>query len=206
MNQFGCTPGRSTTFALIKLCHFLFNALDKPDVFGRILFIDFSKAFDRIDHNILLRKMHEVNIPLHLSTWFLSFLNDRMQFVKLGNFACSDLGSTNAGTPQGTLSGPIDFKVIINDLLFDEEYIKYVDDETVATVNPDPLDNSLQIVGNVLDSFCPANGMVVNTRKTNEMLIYFGHKYPPSSIPCIQISGRDIERVSTYQLLGSAES
>ena len=135
----------------------------------------------------------------HLSGFLL---NDRLQFVKLGNSSYSDTGCTNAGTPQGTLSGPMNFKVIINDLSFDEEYIKYVDDETVATVNPDPLDDSLQIVGNELDAFCPVNGMVVNTKKTNEMLIYFGHKYPTSSIPCIQINGREIQRVSIYKLLG----
>ena len=123
VNQFGCSAGRSTTFALVKLAHFLFNSTDHSDIFCRLLFVDFKKAFDLIDHNILLQKMHELNIPLHLSTWFMSFLNNRSQFVRVNNVGNSSLGITNAGTPQGTLSGPIDFKLLINDLIFDDFFI-----------------------------------------------------------------------------------
>ena len=170
-------------------------------MFCRILFIDFVKAFELIDHNVLLSKMHSMNIPPHLSTWFLSFLNDRRQFVKLGPHS-SRVGTTNAGTPQGTLSGPIDFNIIINDLVFNEECIKYVDDTTVATSNSDPLDNSLQSVGDQLISWCPKNRMRINTRKSKEMLIYFGKKYPISGVPPIVINNEGIERVSTYKLLG----
>ena len=200
-NQFGCTAGRSATFALIKFSHFLFNSSDDPNMFCRILFIDFMKAFELVDHNVLLRKMHNMNIPVHLSTWFLSFLHDRSQFVKFGPHT-SSIGITNAGTPQGTLSGPIDFNVIINDLIFNEECVKYVDDTTVATSNSDPLDNSLQTATNQLISWCPINGMRINEKKTKEMLIYFGHKYPISGIPPVVINDEGIERVSTYKLLG----
>ena len=52
-----------------------------------ILFIDFTKAFDLIDHNVLCRKMQDLNIPPHLCTWFLSFLSDRQQFVKVDKIA-----------------------------------------------------------------------------------------------------------------------
>ena len=202
INQFGCSAGRSTTFALVKLAHFLFNSTDHSDVFCRLLFIDFKKAFDLIDHNILLQKMHDLNIPLHLSTWFISFLNNRSQFVRVNNVERSSLGITNAGTPQGTLSGPIDFKLLINDLVFDHLYIKYVDDTTAATVSSDPLDDCMQISADKLDSWCVDNHMVVNVSKTKEMLIYFGKKYPFSAVPNIKINGTVIDRVGTYKLLG----
>jgi hypothetical protein len=202
VNQFGCTTGRSTTLALLKLSHFLFNALDDCNMFCRILFIDFTKAFDFIDHNVLLRKMQEANIPPHLCTWFLSFLSDREQFVKVGRNS-SNVGVTNAGTPQGTLTGPLSFNVIINDLVFDEEYIKYVDDATVASVSPDPLDDSLQRVADgQLKVWPPTNRMVISTKKTKEMLIYFGHKYPIATVPLLRINDNPIERVSIYKLLG----
>ena len=56
----------------------------------------------------------------------------------------SECKTINAGAPQGTLSGPNDFKLLINDLLFKNEFIKYVDDTTVASVSCDPLDDSIQ--------------------------------------------------------------
>ena len=199
--QFGCTTGRSTTFALVKLSHFLFNSTDKTDVFCRLLFIDFTKAFDLIDHNILLRKMHDLNIPIHLTTWFMSFLSDRSQFVQISS-SSSFIGQTNAGTPQGTLSGPLDFKVLINDLTFDELYIKYVDDTTAAVTSNDPLDNSLQTAADKLYNWCLNNHMVINIPKTKDMLIYFGKKYPRSAVPKVHINNHDIDRVSTYKLLG----
>ena len=55
----------------------------------------------------------------NLATWFMSFLNDRSHFVNI-NLSSSFIGHTNAGTPQGTLSGPIDFKVMTDDLAFDQ--------------------------------------------------------------------------------------
>ena len=201
INQFGCSSGRSTTLALIKLTHFLFTSSDQPDVFCRILFVDFKKAFDLINHNILLQKMCDLNIPPHLTTWFLSFLCDRSQFVSI-NSCSSNVAQTNAGTPQGTLSGPLDFKLLINDLKFDDMYIKYVDDTTAATVSEDPLDDSMQNAANKLCSFCVQNHMFINVPKTKEMLIYFGHKYPTSSVPNVRINDGFVERVSTYKLLG----
>jgi hypothetical protein len=53
--------------------------------------------------------------------------------------------TTHAGTPQGTLAGPNDFKLLINDLTFDKEYIKYVDDTTVLSVSTNPQNSSLQV-------------------------------------------------------------
>ena len=93
--------------------------------------------------------------------------------------------------------------MIINDLVFDEEYIKYVDDATVASVSLDPLDESLQRVADgQLKVWTPANRMVISTKKTKEMLIYFGHKYPVIAVPLLHIDDKPIERVSTYKLLG----
>ena len=141
-NQFGCTASRSTTLALIKFSHYLFTSMDRLDSFGRILFIDFSKAFDLIDHNILFKKFHDANFPPLTTVWFLSFLYNRSQFVSI-NSSLSGYQVINAGTPQGTLSGPNNFKLLINDLSFDLDYIKYVDDVSVASVSCDLLHDSL---------------------------------------------------------------
>jgi hypothetical protein len=200
-NQFGCTSGRSTTFALIKLTHYLFTSFNNVDMFGRILFVDFKKGFDLINHNVLFRKMSDINLPPHLTSWFLSFLNERSQFVCL-NSSRSSVKQTYAGTPQGTLSGPANFKLLINDLSFDNEYIKYVDDATAASVSPDPLDGSLQSDADQLYTWSQNNGMIINVTKTREMTIYFGKKYPFSTVDQLVIGGERIDRVRTYKLLG----
>ena len=64
-------------------------------------------------------------------------MQQRKQFVKLGNYV-SNVIISNSGAPQGTLAGPDDFKLLINDLRFDTTYIKYVDDVSIATISFDP--------------------------------------------------------------------
>ena len=94
--------GRSTTIARIRICHVLFEACDNTENFIRVLFVDFSKAFDPIDHGILYKKFIECHFPPHLSAWSLSFLEGRKQFVKVGNWSSSILSATG-----GALRAPV---------------------------------------------------------------------------------------------------
>ena len=142
-NQFGCVSNRSTTLALLKLTHEWFKASDKSNNIIRILFVDFTKDFDLIDHNILLKKFVDYEFPPHITAWSLDFLTNRKQYVKIGN-RCSMVVDTKAGTPQGTLAGPNDFKLLIDDLKFALDYVKYVDDTTVFSISSDPQDAMLQ--------------------------------------------------------------
>ena len=77
----------------------LFEASDDCFNFTRILFIDFSKAFDVIDHNVLLKKFADYNFPPHVVLWSLSFLQDRKQFVTT-DYLFSDIHVINAGAPE----------------------------------------------------------------------------------------------------------
>ncbi len=83
-----------------------------------------------------MHKMIQNNFPPHITAWSISFLENRNQFVKIDNTVSSAIG-LNAGCPQGTLSGPNNFKLFINDLTFSLPYIKYVDDTTVASISDD---------------------------------------------------------------------
>ena len=200
-NQFGCTTSRSTTHALVKLTHEVFKAADNSNNFIRILFVDFAKAFDLIDHNILMKKFDDYNFPPNVTAWSLSFLHDRKQFVKISG-AESDFQRSNAGTPQGTISGPNDFKLLINDLTFQLNYAKYVDDTTVLSISSDPSNPELQISADSLVAWTEQNHMRVNESKTKEMLIYFGTKHNPSELARIHINLKEIERVESFKLLG----
>ena len=74
----------------------------------RVLFLDYRKAFDLINHDILIDKLITMELPAHLVRWVAAFLLDREQRVKIGN-AVSRLGYPNGGVPHGTLSGPKHF-------------------------------------------------------------------------------------------------
>jgi len=73
-NQFGCTGRGSTTHALIELTDEWFKESESSNIFIRILFLDFSKAFDLINHNVLLQKFLDYNFHPHISVWPLAFL------------------------------------------------------------------------------------------------------------------------------------
>ena len=87
-----------------------------------------------IDHNVLFNKLLSSGVPEHIIAWSLDFLNGRRQFVKTGD-SVSTTTTVAAGTPQGTVSGPNDFKVIINDLTFNTTYAKYVDDNCSVCIS-----------------------------------------------------------------------
>ena len=200
-NQFGCTSNRSTTHALIKFSHHIFTASDTSANFIRILFIDFTKAFDLIDHNVLLQKLLDYNFPQHITVWSMSFLENREQFVRVAAQNSSTL-KLKSGCPQGTLGGPNNFKVMINDLAFSLSYIKYVDDTSVASVSADHNDNSLQTTLDELSVWCNKNSMRINVNKTKEIRVHFGKSVDKSKLTPLVLDGVAIETVNSFKLLG----
>ena len=102
--QFGGLAGTSTTDALVEMTHKWYEATDKPNTYVRIVLLDFSKAFDLINHNILLEKLLQVfGIPAPILRWVAAFLLDRTQRVKIEN-NYSYTGHPNGGVPQGTIN------------------------------------------------------------------------------------------------------
>ena len=113
--QFGGLAGTGTTDALVEMFHSWCEATDKPYSFVRVLLVDYSKAFDHINHELLITKLCDMGLPAHLVRWMAAFLIDRQQSVKISD-TVSNIGYPNGGVPQGTLSGPKNCLVQINDL------------------------------------------------------------------------------------------
>ena len=93
----------------------------------------YSKAFDRVHHKILLKKLANTGVPDCLVRWFTSFLCERRQYTKVGD-RISDWCTIKAGVPQGTLFGPVGFLIYINHLQSILDITKYVDGSTVWEV------------------------------------------------------------------------
>ena len=100
----------------------------------RTVFVDFRKAFDLVDHNILLKKLYQKSVPKLLCEWFKSFLSQRRQRVRVPGFPCSQWLFLNGGMPQGSLLGPFSFIRHKDDLSLLCNILKYVDETTLSEI------------------------------------------------------------------------
>ena len=132
MNQFGFRPGHSTELAALRLVDNLIAEIDMYNVPTNI-YIDLSKAFDTLDHSILLSKLNYYGVTGCSYDLLSSYLTDISQYVEFSGHK-SDTLPISTGVPQGSVLGPLLFLIYINDLplvsnIFD--MLMYADDTTL---------------------------------------------------------------------------
>ncbi|KAM9771226.1 uncharacterized protein ACBT44_004310 isoform 1-T1 [Syngnathus typhle] len=98
--QFAYRANRSVDDAVNMGLHYILHHLDTPGTYARILFVDFSSAFNTIAPDILQQKLIQLAVPASTCQWITSFLTNRRQRVRLGGIT-SDTRTTNTGAPQG---------------------------------------------------------------------------------------------------------
>ena len=175
-DQFEFRSGKSTYLALLNFVHSAYSYLDGGKcVFS--MFLDFSKAFDCVDHTILLNKIHHYGFRGFVYNWFRSYLSGRKQFVQMDG-CISEVADITHGVPQGSVLGPLLFILFINDLpccssIF--KYTLYVDDSTLSfgfDPNSD-LVNTASTINTELDKislWLSAIKIKINISKTNFIL------------------------------------
>ena len=174
-NQFGFRQGHSTHHALITLVDRITKSLDSGDIVIGV-FLDLKKAFDTVNHKILLKKLYHYGIRGNLNKWFENYLPDRSQYV-LFNGKTSDIRNVNCGVPQGSILGPLLFILYINDfsnvsdILF---YVLFVDDSNVFLNGKDIniIINTMQLELSKLHNWLLANKLTLNISKTHFMVFH----------------------------------
>ena len=195
--QFGFIPGSSTTFALISMLHYWLCATDGNGATVRTALLDYRKAFDLVDHHLLIAKLFSLGVKPTIVNWIIDFLRNRQQRVKLNNNCYSSWLNVSAGVPQGTRLGPWLFLVMINDLKLPGGSFsmwKFADNTTVSEVVPSSGESFLQEAVNHISSWSHSNHFQLNPTKCKELIVCFQKISPPYSP--ITIDGVQFQRVS----------
>lgn len=165
--QHGFLRGKSTVTNLILLNDFLTAAMDKGNQVD-VIYTDYNKAFDRIDHFILLQKLNSMGIRGDLLRWFSSYLENRSQAVALHNYTSSWI-SVPSGCPQGSLLGPLLFTVYVNDIdacLRSSKLLCFADDMKIfAAISSLDDMSALQADLRRLEDYCQSKQLDLNPAK-----------------------------------------
>jgi len=178
------------------MTHLWSCALDKGDSV-RVLFINYTKAFDHVDHTILLNKLISLDVPHCLVKWMFSFLNGCRQRVKINN-TFSNWITLKGGMPQGTLLGPLTFIILLDDLNPPCAVHKFVDDTTITEIlSAQQTPSVIDVNVHYLVNWSRSNKMLINYTKTKEMILGNAKSNPP---PTLLTEGKKVNKspVSNY--------
>ena len=201
--QYGFRPGRSCEHALLNAQSILLDSLSKRKI-SLLLLIDFSKAFDMVDHNILLAKLERIGVRGVAHKWIASYLDNRQQYVSIDG-TNSTTKHIKYGVPQGSILGPLLFIIYINDIPNIStlaKFILYADDANIIITGDsiEEIHSQLDQLIKGLIKWVDSNGLAINLKKTVYMIFSRGRNCDLNK-PLV-ILNKNIERKSETRFLG----
>lgn len=201
-NQYGFRKARDTQLAALKVINHVLPTISSGEGFSACVFLDFSKAFDTVDHEILLSKLERYGIRGIALSLFRSYLSNRKQSVTIGDTE-SNLMMVEFGVPQGSVLGPLLYLLYANDinyLLTDLITVIFADDTTlIETCNTiETLALRVNHVLSLVLDWSNYNKLSLNNIKSKWML--FTNKSVVA--PNIYIAGQLVEKVDSFKYLG----
>ena len=215
-SQYGFRKQHSTELAAVELVDRVAHYLDS----GKLpisIFLDLSKAFDTLNHTILLKKLAYYGLNGTSLDWFRSYLSDRSQYVDYDGTTSISLPLTT-GVPQGSILGPLLFIIYMNDIHEASQNFKvilYADDTNLTSpisyFSP-PLstkESDIEVISSNINSelndiqeWLSINKLSLNVKKTKYMLFHYRQRNVSNIIPNIVIGSEPIERVAEFNFLG----
>ena len=203
--QSGYRPLHSTSTCLTDVTNRLLPNMDKGQLTGMV-FLDLSKAFDTIDHDIMLKKLISIGFSDSAVLWFKAYLTNRSQSVCV-NGVVSDPQSIPFGVPQGSILGPLLFISYINDLpsvVVDCDIQLYADDTLLFYNSNSVTDIESCLTRNLssIISWLDSNYLFLNYLKTKIMLVGTHQRLAKVENFCVKASERTLSRVFKLKYLG----
>lgn len=203
-NQFGFRKQNSTAHALIQITEQIKTTIENGK-FGCGIFIDLRKAFDTVNHAILLRKLEHYGVRGVSLQWFQSYLSNRKQYVYL-NGSSSELKEISCGVPQGSVLGPLLFLLYINDLPNISEKLKFflfADDTNIyyEANNLKDLERTINKELCWLNHWLNVNRLALNISKTN-FVVFHPFNKPLKEYITIKINKKAISEEKYVKYLG----
>ena len=202
-NQHGFRNKRSTGTAIFDVLQELFQNWNNK-LHSSCIFIDYSKAFDTIDHEILLKKLKIYGLNTTSQNFLRSYLSNRHQRININNIT-SNYSKLRCGIPQGSILGPLLFIIYTNDIFFEidenEKIYMYADDTLLVNAGKNEesaIENSQNCFNKVLN-WCKLNRLTLNESKTKHLCLT-NRKH--NSTLKIKVDTNPLGNVDTYDYLG----